>query len=61
MLDVKTLVWSKPTFDIRKANVIPNLAFHTATATGTMMIVAFGKFTPSMIAFFFYIFSNLII
>jgi hypothetical protein len=45
MLDVNTLVWSLPTFDIRKDNVIPNLAFHTATAVNTMMLIAFGKFT----------------
>ncbi|GBC05063.1 hypothetical protein RclHR1_00600026 [Rhizophagus clarus] len=45
MLDVNTLVWSLPTFDVRKHNEIPNLAYHTATLVGTVMIISFGNFT----------------
>ncbi|RGB29337.1 hypothetical protein C1646_672541 [Rhizophagus diaphanus] len=45
MLDVNTLVWSIPNFDIREENLIPNLAFHTGTAVGTVMLIAFGNFT----------------
>ncbi|CAB4416564.1 unnamed protein product [Rhizophagus irregularis] len=45
MLDVNTLVWSIPTFDIRENNPIPNLAFHTATVVNTIMFIAFGNFT----------------
>ncbi|CAB4495226.1 galactose oxidase [Rhizophagus irregularis] len=45
MLDVNTLVWSIPNFDIRKENLIPNLAFHSGTAVGTVMLIAFGNFT----------------
>ncbi|CAB5391161.1 unnamed protein product [Rhizophagus irregularis] len=45
MLDVNTLVWSIPAFDLRENNPIPKLAFHTATAVNTIMFIAFGNFT----------------
>jgi hypothetical protein len=46
MLDIYTLVWSIPPFDSRSENLIPKLAFHTASVMKTIMYIAFGKFAP---------------